>query len=174
MNASVTPSAWTCPACCAGSGKHYRYPPGPFVYCASCGRAMRAAEQIAAALARMIDGGELAADLRRLRDAIEPNAPRQRARRAAAGVELLSLRQVDALLGKRRGTAAELLQLGKLAAVQVGSRLRVARAELERMLATGVPVAVADEVRPPRRRSTSVIGARRAAAIRALRVVSRP
>ena len=135
VNANPSPPEWTCPTCCAGSGKRYQYPPGPLVYCHDCGRAMHAAEQIAAALACLSVSGETAEELRRLREAIEYKAPRQHVRQAAEGAELLSLRQVDALLGRRRGTAAELIGSGKLAAAQVGARLRVARAELDRFLA---------------------------------------
>jgi excisionase family DNA binding protein len=130
---------------------------------------MHAAEQIAAALSCMMDGG----DFVRFRQSIEHQAPRQRVRRAAEGVELLSLRQVDALLGKRRGTATALIESGKLTAAQVGSRLRVARAELDRLLAAGGPLAIPDPIRYPRRRSAAAVGAQRAAAIRALRVVRR-
>jgi hypothetical protein len=72
------------------------------VYCHGCRRAMRAAEQIAAVLACLGRvNAESAEVLRRVREAMAQPAPRQRVRRATEGAELLSLRQVDALLGKR-------------------------------------------------------------------------
>jgi excisionase family DNA binding protein len=163
------PQDWICPACCAADGTPYRYPPGPLVYCQGCGRAMHAAEQIAAALACLTVSGNPAAELRRLRDAIEHKPPRQRVRQAAEGAELLSLRQVDALLGRRRGATAGLIGSGELAAARVGSRLRVARAELDRYLAaSGVSLSAR-----PRSRPASATGAEHAAAIRALRVLRR-
>lgn len=134
---------------------------------------MSAAEQIAAALACLSVNAESAAELRRLREAIEQPAPRQRVRRAAEGAELLSLRQVDALLGKRRGTAAELIDSGKLVAARVGPRLRIARAELDRLLATGCGSRVPPPALSRRPRPATATGAQRAAAIRALRVVRR-
>jgi excisionase family DNA binding protein len=171
VNANPAAPPWTCPACCAGSGKPYQYPAGPLVYCGDCRRAMRAAEQIAAALACLSVNAENIAELRRrLSEASAHPAPRQRVRRAAEGAELLSLRQVDALLGKRRGTTAELIGSGELEAARVGSRLRVSRAELDRFLATGCE---SRPVRPRRQRPPSATGAQRAAAIRALRVVRR-
>lgn len=181
--------AWTCPKCCANNGERYLYPPGPLVYCMRCGRAMNATEQIAAALAWLSVNREMAAalasvpsanhpeetaaELRRLREAIEHKPPRQRVREAAEGSELLSLRQVDAVLGKRRGTAAELIESGKLVPARVGSRLRVSRTELDRFLATAGELAAPSSRRPRRERPASAIGAQRAAAIRALRVVRR-
>ncbi len=188
-NADSVRPPWTCPKCCANNGERYLYPPGPLVYCLRCGRAMNAKEQIAAALAWLSlnqetaavlasvrsanDPEETAAELRRLREAIEHKAPRQRVREAAEGSELLSLRQVDAVLGKRRGTAAALIESGKLVPARVGSRLSVSRTELDRFLATPGELTTPSSRRPRRKRPATAIGAQRAAAIRALRVVRR-
>src|SRR5438067_8131266 len=83
----------------------------------------------------------------------------------------LSLTQADAFLAARGGTAHRLVKQGKLAAVKVGSRLRVARVELERYLREGrsPPAPPPTPTAKPSRRRTPKASARAIAeAIRAL------
>ena len=62
----------------------------------------------------------------------------------------LTLRDVDRALGKRNGTAAQLVAAGRLRAVPFFDELRVPREEVERLVASGIT----PEGRRPRARPT--------------------
>jgi excisionase family DNA binding protein len=76
-----------------------------------------------------------------------------RAPRGGAAKELLSKRAAAKLLGVDRGTTLEqMIADGRLRTVDVGGRPRVPRAELERVLAAGLPRAEPRARRAPRAR----------------------
>jgi hypothetical protein len=97
-----------------------------------------------------------------------PTSKRKRERLAAEGAELLTLRQTDALLGARRGTAAGLVNRGQLGTVQVGGKERVPRAGLDELLAGTVEPAKGRGGK--KRRAGGTASVSHAAAIKALRI----
>jgi predicted DNA-binding transcriptional regulator AlpA len=45
---------WCCPSCAAAAGAPALYPPGPDVYCATCGRPLDAQERLATAVSELV------------------------------------------------------------------------------------------------------------------------
>src|SRR5713101_4110632 len=45
---------WRCPSCAAAAGAPALYPPGPDVYCVTCGRPLDAQERLATAVSELV------------------------------------------------------------------------------------------------------------------------